>query len=99
MTTKIIELFDPTAKPVTLKMEIAQRVPDLNGKVVGFLNNEKASADIVLAKVEEELLKRYKLAGIIRVSKGPMGGAFAYPTDLSVDLTKKCAVVINGVGD
>ncbi len=99
MAARIVELLDPTARAVISEAQIAPRVTDLNGKVIGFLDNAKANADIVLARVEELLSYRFKFADIVHASKGTMGGAFAYPTDLSEKLSARCDVVVNGVGD
>lgn len=99
MTIKIIDVLDPTARAIDMKAQIALRVRDLNGRVIGFLNNGKANADVFLARVEELLCQRYTFAEIIRVTKGPIGGAFAYSTDLSEKLTAKCNIVVNGIGD
>ena len=97
--TKIIEVLEPTAKAIGAEAQIAPHVSDLNGKAIGFLDNAKANANIFLARVEELLSQRFNFAEIIRVSKGTIGGAFAYPTDLSEKLSAKCDVVVNGVGD
>jgi hypothetical protein len=61
---KTVEVFVPTAELKIKKMHINPRVHDLNEKVVGFLWNEKPNADFLLQRLRDQLLQRYKLAGI-----------------------------------
>ncbi len=93
MTTKIINVLDPTAKVIGIEAKIAPRVSDLNGKVIGFLDNAKPNASVFLARVEELLSQRYKFAKVIRVRKS------SNPTDLAEKLSAKFDAVVNGVGD
>ncbi len=61
--TRTIFVLDPTANPKHKEVSIVPRVNDLNGKVIGFLWNRKPNGDILLRRVEEQLSKRFRLAG------------------------------------
>ena len=60
--TNTIEVFVPTAEPKIKKLLVNPRVHDLNGKVLGFLWNEKPNGDILLKRLRELITQRYKLA-------------------------------------
>jgi hypothetical protein len=61
--TKTVGILVPTAKPDIEGIPLISRCHDLNGKVVGFLWNEKPNGDFLLRRIREHLLRRYKLAG------------------------------------
>ena len=58
-----IEILIPTAESKIKKIEENQRVHDLNGKVVGFLWDEKPNGDFLLKHLREQISQRYKLVG------------------------------------
>ena len=98
---RTIFVYDPTAKANVPEQEMAPRVGDLNGKVLGLLDNSKPNFDLFLDRVQEQLSKRYKLAGIIRKrkathSESPGRGAAESTIE---ELVSKADVVINGMGD
>jgi len=101
VATKIIEVLNPTATTMTVELEIAPRVDDLNGKVIGLLNNGKPNFAIFLSRVEELLYQRFEFAGIVHVDKGAAGsGAGAgLPVGEIEKLAAKCDVVVNGMCD
>ena len=53
----------PTAKPKVQEINLNPRFHDLDGKVVGFLWNEKPNGDFLLHRLREHIAARYKLAG------------------------------------
>ena len=61
--TKTIEILVPTAEPKVKKILINPRVHDMNGKVVGFLWDEKPNGDFLLKNIREQISQRYMLAG------------------------------------
>ncbi len=100
MTVQMIEVLNPTAKPQSVEFEIASRIDDLNGKVIGFLDNGKPNIDIFLARMEELLCKRFKFSEIVHVNKvRQVGAGAALPSEQMEKLLKKCHVVVNGVAD
>ncbi|MBI2909160.1 MAG: hypothetical protein HYX92_16060 [Chloroflexi bacterium] len=98
---RTIFVYDPTATANVPEHEMAERVGDLNGKVIGLLDNSKPNFDIFLDRVQEQLSKRYKVAGFIRKrksthSESPGRGAAESTIE---ELVSKADVVINGMGD
>jgi len=61
--SNIIELLNPTAEPKIKKVSVNLRVHDLNGKVIGFLWNEKPNGNFLLQRIKEHLTQKYKLGG------------------------------------
>ena len=59
----MIEIFIPTAEPRIKKFVINPRLHNLNGKVLGFLWNEKPNGDVLLRRLRQHLSQKYKLAG------------------------------------
>jgi hypothetical protein len=60
---KTIEVLVPTAEPKVKKILINPRLHDMNGKVVGFLWDEKPNGDFLLKHIREQISQRYILAG------------------------------------
>ncbi|MBI4641581.1 MAG: hypothetical protein HY731_12855 [Candidatus Tectomicrobia bacterium] len=91
-----ISLLDPRGVPATAQVAIAQRLDDLNGKVVGILSNRKPNADIFLGRIEELLRERYAFAEILKREKG-----VSTPVSEEVlnELVEWCDFVINAIGD
>lgn len=100
-TANYILVLDPTAKASVPEQEMAPRVADLNGKIIGFLENNKPNADIFLKRVEELLSQRFKLAGTMyrRKQRGPTSTTSGASEELIKELVEKCDAVVNGIGD
>ena len=94
---RTVFILDPTAKPTAREVDITSQVHDLNGKVIGFLDSGKPNGDILLQRIEEQLSKRYQLAGSIWQRK-PSARDFADPVVID-KLVTPCDVVINALGD
>jgi hypothetical protein len=97
METKTIAVLDPTAKPKHPLISPAHRVFDLNGKVIGFLWNEKPNGNILLDRIKERLSQKFHLSGTIWHSKETASRP-ASPVILN-DLTGRADLVINAIGD
>ena len=59
MMANTIEVLVPTAEAKIKKVAVNSRMQDLNGKVVGFLWNEKPNGDILLQRLKEHITKKY----------------------------------------
>jgi len=90
-----IEVLNPTAEARVQDMPLARRDPDLKGKVIGFLNNRKANAGLLLSHIEEILRERL---GEFRVVRGEKTAASPVPEEVMGALSR-CDVVITAVGD
>lgn len=99
MITKYVEVYDPTVKIEKKTIEINRGIGNLNGKVIGLVDNGKPNYDIFLARLEELLCQRFNFSGVVHVRKGEKDtGAPLNAADIE-QLGKKCQVVINGICD
>ncbi|MBI2908074.1 MAG: hypothetical protein HYX92_10530 [Chloroflexi bacterium] len=96
-----IFVLDPTAKADVPEQPMAPRLADLNGKFIGFLENNKPNADLFLHRVEELLKERFRLAGTMyrRKYRGPTSTTADAGETLINELADKCDAVVNGIGD
>jgi hypothetical protein len=76
---------------------LAPRLPDLNGKVLGLLDNRKGNADHLLMRFGELLGEKYALKDIIFETK-PIFSRPA-PEDMLERFAENCDVVLTAIGD
>ena len=62
MSTRII---DPSAGGSGVKIQLAPRPMDLRGKVVGFIDNTKEQADVIVEALACGLREKYGVAKVI----------------------------------
>lgn len=93
-------LLDPRAARAEEQLLIAARPRTLDRAVLGLLDNTKANANHILARVEQALRARFVINGIVLGEKNtpPYAAGPASEAVLS-ELSKKAAVVVNAVGD
>jgi hypothetical protein len=91
------EVLDPTDETSPLEKKLASAVPDLQGKVVGFLDISKPKGDIFLKRLEELLTERYPIKEVMHRRK-PTYTAPA-PSSLREELTSRCDVIIEALAD
>jgi hypothetical protein len=90
-----IEVLNPTAEARAHELPLARRVADLRGKTIGFLNNRKANAGLLLQQVEELLHAR---CGEFTVVKGDKNAAMGAPEEVMNRLSH-CDAVVTAIGD
>lgn len=90
-----IEVLSPVAEERAPRLPLAPRHTDLRGKTVGFLNNRKANAGLLLQHVEESLRARF---GEFTVVKGDKNAAMAAPDRIMTQLSH-CDAVVTAIGD
>lgn len=92
---KTPKLLNPVGEVDFLDVGLAPRLNDLDGKVIGFLDNDKWNADELLAKIEDLLKAKFRLAGTVRTRK-----LRAASTSTSEDMEKlaQCDAVVAGIG-
>ena len=95
--TGTIEILDPTAEDVPEELSLSDSLPDLNGRVVGLLENRKYHADAFLGELKEVLLKKYGAAKVIYATKFTYSAPCADDTIQS--LSDECDVVIHAIAD
>src|SRR3989442_165775 len=92
-----IELLAPTAVVARNAVPLARRVPTLEGRVVGLLDNSKSGTRPFLDRVEELLRSAHGVSGIIRYDK--KAAALPVPDEILEAAARECHVVINGIAD
>jgi hypothetical protein len=91
----LIDVLNPTAEARALELSLARRSADLHGKTIGFLNNRKANAGLLLEHVEHLLRTRF---GEFTVVKGDKNAAMGAPEKV-LALLSQCDAVVTAVGD
>lgn len=73
------------------------RLPDLNGKVVGFLDNGKPNNDMLQVRFEELLKQSYGIAGVVRRRK--ISAQQGAPEEYLEELAAQADFIVTGLGD
>ena len=90
-------VLDPTIEPAEGGLELAGRLPALEGKVVGLLDNSKPNSDKILSHVGNILRDRYGAVELVMTSKNDAStSASAEILDM---LVQRCHFAVTGVGD
>ena len=92
-----LSILDPTTKPEPVQTTMASRPETMDGKVVCLLSNGKLNADRIMDLVTEEIAKRYKLGGVVRMRKPSISKPA--PGDMLDEIAGKCHFAITAVGD
>ena len=92
-----IELLSPASVAAGNAVPLAPRVPTLEGRVVGLLDNSKSGTRPFLDRVEELLQREHRVAKTIRYDK--KAAALPVPDEMLEAATRECDVVINGIAD
>lgn len=92
-----MQVYDPTA-PNPNAVKPAQRaLGDLNGKVVGFIDNAKPNFNLLAEDISALLTSRYGVKAVVtRAKRGPSMPA---ATEIFDELARDCDLVITGSGD
>ncbi len=90
-----IEVLNPTAEARVQDLPLAKRDPDPRGKVIGFLNNRKANAGLLLGRIEEILRERL---GEFQTVHGEKTASSPAPEEV-IGALSRCDVVITAIGD
>ena len=90
-------ILDPTSPPLPVDARLATRPDDLNGKVLGLLNNSKANAEALLEEVGALLQERYNFSKVIRSSKP--NASTPCPEDIVKQMAESCDVLVTSNGD
>ena len=89
------ELLNPRGLYHFEENAIAPRLPDLNRKVLGFIDNSKDNVDLFLKGVRAALEAKYDILDVLTIRKN--GGSVPAPfTEAFFD---RCDFVINAFGD
>ena len=92
----MITILNPRVKRSGGSVHLASRPPDLNGRIIGLLDNGKRNFDVYLDCTEELLKERFTFATIRRRKPSPLRGI---PRDLLDEMAEQCNTIITGSGD
>jgi hypothetical protein len=96
---EFIHVLDPTAETTVKQEQIATGLDDLNGKVIGLVDNRKPNFDIFLERVEKALCQKFRFADIVRLKKGGTGATVPMTPEEMERLAPLCDAVVYGVSD
>jgi hypothetical protein len=94
MSSKIT-LLVPEGRVRALPIAPPPRLGELKGKVIGFLQNGKPNADILLSRLADLLREKYGLAHARHRAKPRV----TEPAEFIDELAKECQGVVNAIGD
>ena len=92
-----IQILDPTAEDVPEELSLSPKLPDLQGKVVGLLENRKYHADSFLQELQQVLVQEYGAEKVVYATKFSYSAPCAQETLDS--LSAECDVVVHGIAD
>ena len=92
-----LDLLAPVDPEAYSRWRTAPRLPDLHGKVGGFLGNRKHNAEQLLHDVREMLETRYELGDTLTIDK------FVYSRPAAQDIidaiSERCDFVVTAIAD
>ena len=99
MTARFIEVLDPTGKVEQNTSLASEGIGELDGTVIGLVDNGKPNYDIFLDRVKELLSARFQFAEIIQVKKGNDDTGAPLNADDVNNLATRCDIILNGICD
>jgi len=94
MSSKVA-LLVPEGRVRALPVVLPPRLGELQGKVVGFLQNGKPNADIFLSRLADLMQKKYGLSQVPTKAKPRV----TEPAGFIETLASECQGVVNAIGD
>ena len=91
-----VTFLDPTGSVRQSAAELAPRIPDLAGKVLGIVDDGLPNCDDLLRGVVAEIEQRYELAEIVRVVKPSFSSPL--PKADYDDMVRRIDAAVVGVG-
>jgi hypothetical protein len=94
-TRRTVLVYEPVAEAGKNQDALAQRLPTLDGKVIGLLNNTKDLVDVLLGEVKNLLQKDFPGVEFRDFRKESVSGA----TPELLEQMATCDAVVTAVGD
>ena len=94
MSSKV-KLLMPEGRVKATPIFPAPRLDELKGKVIGFMQNGKPNADILLSRLASLMQKKYDLLEARSRAKPRV----SEPADFIEELANECQGVVNAIGD
>jgi hypothetical protein len=91
-----ILVYDPAAPVSEAASQRGARFDNLEGRVVGFIDNAKPNFQYLVDDLAELLVSRYGVASVVKHRKR---GQVPVAQDVLNDIAERCDVVITGSGD
>ncbi len=95
MNESEVIILDPVARPRATSTRLADRPQDIKGMTVGYLDNGWWSFGLFIDRVQKQLAERYGVGDAIHLKKAKSSPA----TKQTAELSEKCQIVINGLGN
>lgn len=95
--TRTIQILDPRPEDIPEEIGLSGRLPTLEGKVIGLLENRKYHADTFLLELQKVLEKDYGARKVVYARKFTFSAPCADDTINS--LVEQCDAVIHGIAD
>ncbi len=92
-----MQVYDPTAPSPEATQNLRRSVGDLNGKVVGFIDNSKPNFNLLINDIAELLTSRYGVKAIVKAGK--RGASMPATARVLDELAEQCDLVVTGSGD
>lgn len=89
--------LDPLGDTGAKHRQLAARIPDVNGRRLGVLDNGKTNADKFLKMVGDILVEKYGVAKVTTVAKEALSKPA--PLDVLEQVVPQSDFVITGIGD
>ena len=90
-------LLNPTVEALPDNTNMAPRLPDLNGRVLGLLANGKRNSDTLLDAVTSLLQDTYDVKEVVRLNKRDVSRPAKQ--EIVDELVERCDAVITAIGD
>jgi hypothetical protein len=90
-------VYNPTSGPAANIMALSPKVKNLQGGVLGVVDNGKTNSNTVLKRIASDLSVRYHFKDVITVKKHSVSHAIR--DDDAEMLAQKCDFVLAGIGD
>jgi hypothetical protein len=92
---RMVTVYDPTAEPRALGIELAPRLITLRGRRAGILDNGKANAGLLMSAIVERLRVTHGVSEVVKRQK-PVAGPPS--PEVLADLSR-CDFVLVGSAD
>lgn len=92
---RMIEILDPKVQVKRREHPVNPFPTGLAGKKVGYLDNGKNNADLLLQRVEEQLVGSFGFAEVVRERKAYHRGV----SEGALGTLSECALVVTALGD
>jgi len=90
-------VYDPTAPTLNAPRSLRRPLEELDGKVVGFIDNAKPNFHYLVDDLAGLLREKYGVASIVK--RGKRGPAMPAGAAMIAELAEQCDLVITGSGD